>query len=233
MMLIRTTWSFTCATDVLAYRSWTSAVRIDSFRFHEAIPLVLAHRRRRGPQLLLRLTTMPADLRLQACTPAPARARRCGGRHLVLGEPRVDRDAARARRRAVRETNYCRRHRVDGVRASLPQPLRQRASYSLAQIGSTILRMASEPLIQANDVRRIQSSQTVQPWRGRAKLDLRLSLVRGQQRGSRHAVLQARPCRAPERRCVMPQPFVERLHGPAEGENLRTRQAKPGRFEHG
>ncbi len=31
----------------------------------------------------------------------------------------------------------------------------------------------------------------------------------------------------------MRQPFVERLHGPAEGEDLRTRQAKPGRFEQG
>ena len=63
------------------------------------------------------------------------------------------------------------------------------------------------------------------PGRRRRALHAR---VEGQQRGARHAVLQARPRRLPERRRARRQPFVERLDRPAEGEDLRARQAEPG-----
>ena len=51
--------------------------------------------------------------------------------------------------------------------------------------------------------------------------------VDGQQRGPRHAVLQARRRRQPERRLARRQPFVERLDRPAESEDLRARHAEP------
>ena len=50
----------------------------------------------------------------------------------------------------------------------------------------------------------------------------------GKERGARHAVLQARPRRTPERARTAWEPLVERAHVPPEREDLCAREVEPG-----